>query len=204
MDVSAKHIILFCLIYFSILWFVENYIRTKYNLLHSNRYIKAVGSNVKRNYLSLLQHSNQDLLQNDSDSNNNNANIIYLFLNPFCEPCKEEFLSVFNLIANKTLIINPILIYNDKKGKEIVEIILTLSKSHNQLNVLYDWYNYGYKNVSKFMSNYNIFVPDEDSKEELSTNQTMLTKYSITATPAIIYMNKRLPNYFSIIDIFNS
>lgn len=128
---------------------------------------------------------------------------IKIFLNPFCNPCKEDFMASYNLLINlgQSKVI-PIIIASDLKGKKAGMSIMTGEKSSSTFQRLKEWYSWGYLNPEKFERTYRV-SPDDEIKLSgaLKDNLTLAHTYNVQYTPSIICNGIKLPVGVSLVDV---
>lgn len=129
---------------------------------------------------------------------------IKIFLNPFCSPCKDEFMASYNLLINnyERSKVLPVIIVSDAKGEKVG---MSIINGGNTISIFYrlkEWYSWGYHNPHKFECNYSITSEDKLKLENvLKENLDLAHKYNIQHTPSIIYNDKEMPSSITLVDI---
>ncbi len=129
---------------------------------------------------------------------------IKLFLNPFCNPCKDEFMTSYNLLINtrERSKVLPVIITSDAKGENVG---MSIINGGNAISIFYrlkEWYSWGYLNPEDFKRDYNVTLEDKIKLENvLKENLDLAHKYNIQHTPSIIYNDKEMPSSITLVDI---
>lgn len=129
--------------------------------------------------------------------------ILTLFLNPFCNPCKEEILKSYNLLINQEgLKVIPIVIASDSNGEKVGKHILGGMSTTSIFHRLKEWYSWGYQNPSDFEKTFMISSEDEIKLSSMmQENLNLAHSYNVQHTPAIICNGKRQPDGISLSDV---
>lgn len=129
--------------------------------------------------------------------------IITLFLNPYCNPCKEEILEAYNLLINQEgLKVIPIIIVSGSNGEKVGKYLLGGMSTTSIFHRLKEWYSWGYRNLSDFEKKFMISSDDEVKLSSmLKENLDLAHSYNVQHTPAIICNGKRQPEGISLIDV---
>lgn len=128
---------------------------------------------------------------------------IKIFLNPFCNPCKEEFMSSYNLLVNQEQFnIIPTIITSDSKGEKVGMSIINGKKKTSILNILKEWYSWGYHDPEKFKMEYRVLPNDEIKiSNELNKNLDQAHSYNVRYTPSIVCNDINLPAGITLLDV---
>lgn len=128
---------------------------------------------------------------------------IKIFLNPFCNPCKEEFLSSYNLLVNQRQFnVIPIIIVSDLKGEKAGMSIINGREKSSILYILKEWYSWGYLNPKEFEREYRVHPNDEKKlSKELKNNLEQAHTYNVKYTPSIVYNDINLPAGITLVDV---
>lgn len=148
----------------------------------------------------LLDYLKKKLLENT----NLEDSIINVYLNPFCIPCREEFLASYNLLINYgQSVIIPKIIVSDSKGEKVGMSILNVDNSISIFYRLKDWYSWGYLKPKEFELKYktNTNTNNEILSGLLKDNLNEAHAFNIQYTPAIIHNGIKLPYGISLVDV---
>lgn len=145
----------------------------------------------------LLDYLKKKLLENT----NLDDSIIKVFLNPFCIPCREEFLVSYNLLINYgQSIVVPKIVVSDSKGEKVGMSILDVDNNISIFYRLKDWYSWGYLKPKEFELKYNT-NNNEILSGLLNDNLNEAHAFNIQNTPSIIQNGIKLPYGISLVDV---
>ncbi len=151
----------------------------------------------------MLDYYKKKYLDNSISVENSEDSTIIIIINPFCIPCREDFLSSYNLILNIGCSkVVPIIIASDSKGEKVGISILSENEPVSIFHRLKDWYSWGYKDPTRFMNQYKVSINDEKKLTViLRDNLNIAYEYNVQFTPAIIYNGKKLAKGISLVDV---
>lgn len=167
--------------------------------------ILKVWPNIVNQYRFKIKNRMMDYFKKQylASSISSEESIIEIFLNPFCAPCKEEFLASYNLLANQryTKVI-PIIIVSDSKGEKAGISIIDGKSIDTIFNRLKEWYSWGYLQPEKYEHSYKVSPKDRESLiDVLKGNLNMAHTYNVQYTPSIIYNGIMMPKGISLVDV---
>lgn len=128
---------------------------------------------------------------------------IKIFLNPFCSPCKEDFLASYNLLINQRQPkVIPIIIVSNSKGEKAGMSIINGGNTTSIFHLLKEWYSWGYRNPENFEQMYKVSPNDEIKlADALKCNLNQAHTYNVQYTPSILYHGIILPTGISLVDV---
>lgn len=167
--------------------------------------ILKVWPNIVNQYRFKIKNRMMDYFKKQylSSSISSQESIIEIFLNPFCAPCKEEFLASYNLLANQrqTKVI-PIIIVSDSRGEKAGISIIDGKRTDTIFNRLKEWYLWGYLQPEKYEHDYKVSPKDRENLiDVLKGNLNMAHTYNVQYTPSIIYNGIMMPKGISLVDV---
>ena len=137
------------------------------------------------------------------DNTTTEESTIKIFLNPFCSPCKEEFMTSYNLIINlgQSKVI-PIIIASGLKGEKAGMSIINGGKATSIFHRLKEWYSWGYLSLKDFERKYKVSTNDETKLiGVLKDNLNLAHTYNVQHTPSIIHNGIKLSTGVSLVDV---
>lgn len=177
---------IFVIIFYVSVFQIWPYIASQYMLKVKSR----IADYYKRKYLDNLTPFEESTIK--------------LFLNPFCNPCKDEFMASYNLLINnrERAKVLPVIIASDAKGEKVGMSIINGGNTISIFHRLKEWYSWGYLNPEDFERDNSITFEDKIKlKNVLKENLDLAHKYNIQHTPSIIYNDKEIPSSITLVDI---
>lgn len=168
-----------------------------FNTMKINNQMTHKTNNLIEDYISILPTVQKAVANNLKCNEQDN---ILLFLNPFCRPCKYEFIFAYNILRNgingKEVI--PVILTTNNKKPELIKWLLSGSVVDRMKN-LYEWYSHESTNNIKHSENNG--MSDSNVAKVIDMNMKLANKYRVTSTPAIVYGGVKISNCISIKDV---
>lgn len=123
-----------------------------------------------------------------------------LIVNPLCLPCQHHLIQLKNILPRiESYQIKLIFNHWTAKQQEALHILLeALLLSASPMEIIYEWYSYGYRQTKRFMYRHKVNTISSRSKALASKHRTWCQEQSLRSSPIFLDQDGRLPKQLSI------
>lgn len=213
-DIFLSDILLICLTFVFILFFVEIFLKKILETTHNLNTLSSKNNLLKEQFLfniEKLPHALQlselsSILFNANDNAEKAQKELICVLNPFCNPCASHYIRAYNslFLSENIRLFFCFTYWNEKQREALNYIFMAITRYPLMIReIIFDWYTIGVNNLSGFTDKYDCSDIDEKINLMVIEHKQWCLKNQIDVTPTLFYNGYKLPRGFNIVDIIN-